>query len=257
MNRTSRPDPYPASPAVTSLDLSPLDLPPFEAVSLDVGGVLVVPDFGLLGHALDRAGVVHDRSAFFAGHYRAMAEVDRHLSDPEAFGDYAHGFIHAVSVPDDQVEAGVVALEAVLASPVWCQRVPGGLDAARRLADAGLRLAVTSNSDGTVTDLLARHELAQVGDGAGIPVEHITDSGVLGTAKPDPAMFLATAAGLGLSPARVCHIGDSGWYDAAGAAAVGMVAVHVDPLGLCPQVDDHAHVTSLADFADRLLATRG
>ena len=87
-----------------------------------------------------------------------------------------------------------------------------------------------------------------------MPVEHITDSGVLGVAKPDPAMFLTTAAGLALTPARICHVGDSGCYDADGAAAVGMAAVHVDPLGLCG--GDHHHVTSLADFADRALARR-
>jgi hypothetical protein len=34
-----------------------------------------------------------------------------------------------------------------------------------------------------------------------------------------------------------------------------MVAVHVDPLALCPA--DHIHVASLADFADRLLGRAG
>ncbi|MFP3901511.1 MAG: HAD family hydrolase [Acidimicrobiia bacterium] len=234
----------------------PLALPPFDAVSLDVGGVLVVPDHGIVANALDRAGVPYDRGRFFEGHYRAMAAVDRCLSEPEHFTDYAHGFVRAVGVPDGHVDAAAAALEPVLASPVWLQRVPGGLAAARRLAAAGLRLAVTSNADGTVADLLARHELAQVGDGEGVPVEHITDSGVLGVGKPDPSMFLATARGLGLPPERICHVGDSHWYDASGALGVGMVAVHVDPLGLCPH-DDHAHAGSLADFADRLLAARG
>ncbi|HEX6237124.1 MAG TPA: HAD family hydrolase [Acidimicrobiales bacterium] len=234
----------------------PLVLPPFEAVSLDVGGVLVVPDHGILASALDRVGVSYDRNRFLEGHYRAMAAVDRCLSEPEHFTDYAHGFVRAVGVPDGNVDAAAAALEPVLASPVWLQRVPGGLAAGRRLAAAGLRLAVTSNADGTVADLLARHELAQVGDGEGVPVEHITDSGVLGVGKPDPAMFLATARGLGLPPERICHVGDSHWYDASGARDVGMVAVHVDPLGLCLH-GDHAHVGSLADFADRLLAARG
>ena len=108
--------------------------------------------------------------------------------------------------------------------------------AAARLAAAGLRLAVTSNSDGTVADMLRRHEILQVGEGPGSQVAHISDSGVIGVHKPDAAMFLATAEGLGLPPDRICHIGDAGGYDADGAAAAGMVAVHVDPLGLCPAV---------------------
>jgi FMN phosphatase YigB (HAD superfamily) len=101
---------------------------------------------------------------------------------------------------------------------------------------------------------MRRQRIVQVGDGRGVPVEHITDSGVLGVAKPHPATFLTTAAGLALPAHRICHVGDSGCNDADGAVAVGMVAVHVDPLGLCR--GDHHHVDSLADFADRALAAR-
>jgi putative hydrolase of the HAD superfamily len=122
------------------------------------------------------------------------------------------------------------------------------MDACRRLLAAGLRLGITSNADGTVEEMLGRHEIVQVGPGPGIPVEHVTDSGILGVHKPDPATFLATAAGMGLPPERVCHIGDSARFDAEGATAVGMVAVHVDPLKWCS--GDHPHVGSLAEFAD-------
>lgn len=229
----------------------PLDRTAIDAVSLDVGGVMVVPDHGMLGHALARAGVRHDRARFGEGHYVAMAEVDRARSRPEEFTDYTHAFLRAVGVPPDQVDAGVAALEPVLVPPVWHQRVPGAVAAAVRLAAGGLRLAVTSNSDGTVAEMLARHEILQVGPGRGLAVEHISDSGLIGVHKPDAAMFLATAEGLGLPVERVCHVGDAGGYDADGAAAAGMKAVHVDPLGLCPA--GHVHVASLADFADRLL----
>jgi putative hydrolase of the HAD superfamily len=228
-----------------------------DAISLDVGGVLLVPDHGMLSHALRLAGVDHDRSQFHEGHYRAMAEVDRRQSRPEEFADYTHGFLRAVGVAPDQVEAGAAALEPVLASPVWCQRVPGAVAAARRLAAAGLRLAVTSNSDGSVAEVMRRHEVAQVGDGPGVRLEHVSDSTVVGVAKPDAAIFLATAAALGLAPERICHVGDAGTFDADGARAVGMLAVHVDPLGLCGRDVDHHHLTSLADLADRLLASPG
>jgi FMN phosphatase YigB (HAD superfamily) len=224
-------------------------LPPFDAVSLDVGGVLIVPDRRAVNRALARAGVLHDPDRFIDGHYRAMAEIDRHRPRPEETGDYTRGFLRAVGTPDAQLAAGAAALAAVLRRPsVWRRRIPGAVAAARRLAAAGLRLAVTSNSDGTVAQRMRRYGVMQVGDGPGVRVEHITDSGVLGVAKPHPAMFLATAEGLGLPPERICHVGDSGCYDADGAAAVGMVAVHVDPFTLCGA--DHHHVESLVDFAD-------
>jgi len=223
-----------------------------DAVSLDVGGVLVVPDHGVLAHHLAAAGVDFDRSVFAEGHYRAMAEVDRCRSVPEVFTDYNTGFAHAVGVPPAQVEDACAVLLRELIPALWSQPLPGARESARRLADAGVRLAVTSNSDGSVADLLARHEIAQVGQGPGVRVDCVTDSGVVGVAKPHRAMFEATTAGLGLPPERICHIGDSATYDADGAAAAGMRAVHVDPLGLCPDAG-HRHVASLAAFVDALL----
>jgi putative hydrolase of the HAD superfamily len=149
--------------------------------------------------------------------------------------------------------AAGAALATILVPTVWHQPLPGATAAARRLRAAGVRLALTSNSDGTVGEMLARHEVTQVGPGPGVEVEHVTDSGVLGQAKPAAAMFLTTAGALGLPPERVCHIGDSRTYDAEGAAAVGMPAVHVDPLGLCAAPGGHHHAASLAAFVDELL----
>lgn len=222
------------------------------AVSLDVGGVVTLPDHGLLAYALRRHGVPHDRDRFVEAHYRGMAEVERARAEPETFGDYATAFLKAAGVPPDQLATGVAALDSVLVPPVWCQPVAGAKEAAQRLRSLGLRLAVTSNSDGGVADLLQRHEIAQVGRGPGIEVEVITDSGVVGVHKPDPKVFQATAEGLGLPPEAICHIGDSGSFDADGATAFGMAAVHVDPLGLCER--PHEHVASLASFAERLTA---
>jgi FMN phosphatase YigB (HAD superfamily) len=223
-----------------------------EAISLDVGGVLVTPDHGIIANALDRRGIPYTRARFTEGHYRAMHEVDRAQSEPETFVDYQRGFLRAVDVPDDYLEGAAALLGELLVAPLWCQRLPGALDAARRLLAAGFRLGITSNADGTIEDMLRRHEIAQVGPGPGVPVETITDSGVLGKHKPDPAMFLTTAAGLGLPPEAFVHIGDSAMFDAEGAENVGMGAVHVDPLGLC--TGDHHHVASLAVFADELIA---
>lgn len=217
------------------------------AVSLDVGGVLVVPDHGILGAALDAAGIVHDRSLFGPAHYRAMAAVDREASDAEDFTDYLWAFVEAIEVPSNRIAEAHDVLDSVLVPQVWCQPVPGSRPALRALADAGVRLAITSNSDGTVADLLRRHEWVQVGDGGpGVPVEVITDSGIVGVGKPDPRMFAATVDALAVAPSQVLHVGDGIRYDVVGAGACGLHAVHFDPFGLCPD-DAHGHVRSLAD----------
>lgn len=221
----------------------------FDAVSLDVGGVLVVPDHGVLAGTLERLGIAHDRARFGVGHYLAMAAMDRATSDAEDFTDYLWGFVAAVGVPFDEQPRAHDELGAVLRTPVWCQPVPGSRAGLARLVTQGVRLAVTSNSDGTVADLLRRHEWLQVGDGPGASAEVITDSGIVGAAKPDPRVFQATVDALGLPAERILHVGDSIHYDVEGAAAGGMQCVHMDPFGVCPATD-HRHVRTLGDVLD-------
>ena len=67
----------------------------FDAVSLDVGGVLVVPDHGALAGVLADVGIAHDRARFGIGHYLAMAAMDRATSDAEDFTDYLWAFVAA------------------------------------------------------------------------------------------------------------------------------------------------------------------
>ncbi len=219
----------------------------FDVVSLDVGGVLVVPDHGALAGVLNRLGAAHDRAAFGPGHYRAMAAMDRAASAPEDFTDYLWGFLEAVDVAEADRPQAHEALEPLLTTPVWCQPVAGSRAGVMALATAGLRLAVTSNSDGTVEDHLRRHEWVQVGPGPGTPVEVVTDSGALGVGKPDPRVFRATIDALGVAPGRILHVGDSVHYDVEGAVAVGMQAVHMDPFSLCERTD-HPHVGSLGQL---------
>jgi FMN phosphatase YigB (HAD superfamily) len=223
----------------------------FDAVSLDVGGVLVVPDHGMLANALHRAEVAFDRGRFGVGHYLAMAAVDEAVSAPEDFTDYLGGFLTAVGVPEADRPRAHACLEPVLSTPVWCQPVPGSRVGVAALAAAGLRLAVTSNSDGTIADHLRRHEWVQVGEGPGVEVEVVTDSGCIGVGKPAPEVYANTVDGLALPPGRILHIGDSVVYDVDGATANGLQSVHMDPFGVCSS-SDHPHVRQLAEVLDLL-----
>ena len=228
---------------------SPPPLGTVEVISLDVGGVLVVPDHAVLAEVLASAGVAHDPSRFEVGHYHAMAEVDRAGSAPETFGDYLHGFLASVGVPVDQRPAGRRALEPVFGAPVWRQPLPWAADGLSALVAAGLRLVVTSNSDGSVGAVLDEIGLAQVGEGPGAPLVGVVDSGELGVAKPDPAVFERTCALAGVDARQILHVGDSVHYDVHGARAVGMVGVHFDPHGLCSD-DGHDHVARLDALVD-------
>ena len=116
----------------------------------------------------------------------------------------------------------------------------------RALADAGLRLAVTSNSDGTVEDHLARHEWVQVGDGPGVPVEVVTDSGVVGVGKPDAAGVPGDHRRPRAAPPSASSTSATASSTTSPAPlAVGMQAVHMDPFGLCD--GDHPHIRDLVE----------
>ncbi len=93
------------------------------------------------------------------------------------------------------------------------------------LAAAGVPVGVISNSDGPYQ----RRKMAASGLDA--LVDTAVFSGDLGVSKPDPRIFLAGAARLGLPPARVVYVGDRWATDTVGALAAGLSAVWLNRLG--------------------------
>jgi putative hydrolase of the HAD superfamily len=95
--------------------------------------------------------------------------------------------------------------------------VPGVL---ARLREGGARLAVVSNWDVSLHDVLERTGLRPLVDAVVISAE-------LGVAKPDPAIFRAALQRLGVAADGALHVGDSLEHDVAGARAAGLDAVLV------------------------------
>jgi putative hydrolase of the HAD superfamily len=87
------------------------------------------------------------------------------------------------------------------------------------LRDRGLRLAVISNFDSRLDDLLLAFEIDHFFDGTYI-------SSRIGVAKPDRRIFLAALKGE--EPRNALHIGDSLREDVEGASTAGMRAVLLD-----------------------------
>ncbi len=223
-------------------------LPEFDAVTLDVGGVFVVPEHRRLAEALVGAGLDVAVEAIWDGHYRAMHGVDADQSPAETFDAYVPAFCHHLGYRDDDLDRAVAAVESLFGpSGLWVEPIPGSREGIRALHDAGIPMAVVSNADGTVADILASGGICQVGPGPHVPVVAIVDSGALGIAKPDPATFAPALEALGTEPGRTLHVGDSVHYDVRGAQAAGMLAAHFDPRRLCP-LDDHPHLTALTDL---------
>jgi putative hydrolase of the HAD superfamily len=223
-------------------------LPGHDALTLDVGGVFLVPDHVRLAAALAGAGLRVDPATFRDGHHLAMHAVDSARSPAETFDTYVAAFCHHVGYRDAEHACAVAALDPLFGpSGLWTQPVEQSASALRALHQAGVPMAVVSNADGTVASLLEAAGICQVGPGPLVPVAAIVDSGAVGVAKPDPAIFAPALEALGTDPARTLHVGDSVHYDIGGARAAGMPAAHFDPQRLC-RLDDHPHVRSLLDL---------
>lgn len=226
-------------------------VPEFDALTLDVGGVFVVPRHEQLEAAFRAAGLAVDPTRFWDGHYLAMHAVDAAQSAPETFATYVPAFCHHVGLRGVDFDRGVASLEPLFGpSGLWSEPLTESVCGIRALHDAGIPMAIVSNADGTVDQILERAGICQIGAGAHVPVAAIVDSGALGVAKPDPATFAPALEALGTEPARTLHVGDSVHYDVAGARAAGMAAVHFDPRRLC-RADDHGHITALTDLLPR------
>jgi len=90
-----------------------------------------------------------------------------------------------------------------------------------RLRARGLRLAVVSNWDPRLPDLLESLGLARSFDA-------IVYSSEVGVEKPDPRIFLSALGRLKVEPAAALHVGDGKVEDAEGAAAAGLHSLHLD-----------------------------
>ena len=240
-----------------TVTVSPRDL---EAVFFDIGGTLVGPNLSLLGAWLRAAGVEcdDDRVALIEPFARRAHAKRREavVGTPAIRGLYLEELIRHVRSdrPDDPalVQSAVDRILATAlaaghaAVPVWNQVLPGVREGLATLRARGLRLAAVSNSDGSAEAVLIATGLREW-------FEAVVDSHHVGFSKPDPRLFDAARAVLGVQARNVAHVGDLYETDILGAHAAGIGAILIDACGfwpeaLCPSVDSfEAAIAILTD----------
>ena len=220
------------------------------AVFLDAGGVIVLPDRDLVAGALAGVGVAIDRSLVPAAHYRAVRRLDARPDPSGAPDAYDRAFCAALGVPDarlpDALRAlGELAERSRSGEVLWSEQAPNALRTIVALRRARTQVLVVTNSDGHAHENLRDAGICQAGAGPGAAVNDVIDSGVVGSAKPDPAIFRAALGRAGVPPELVVHVGDTVCADVVGARAAGITPLHLDPHRAC-RAADHRHVRSLA-----------
>lgn len=224
--------------------------PPRPAVLLlDAGNTVVFLDTSAVAEVARAHGApvsgraLHDARGAATRRYEAFLR-DGHGHE-RGWDVFMSALLRAGGVGDAQVESLLPHLWSAHMELNFWRRVPPGLpEALDRLAAAGTRLGVVSNSEGKIAELLEAVGLAS-------RFEVIVDSGVEGVSKPDPEIFRRALERLGARPADGVYVGDIPDVDVAGARAAGLEAVLCDPFDLYPGYADAARV----DGVTTLIAT--
>jgi putative hydrolase of the HAD superfamily len=235
----------------------PLPWTRIDAVCIDLGGVVYLPDHERMLAALARLGVAAEPAALDRAHYAGVAATTDFTSDHSVWHAYNLAYARVHGVPDEHLDhARVILLEEFERGDVWTREIDGVRDALHALAALGVQLAVVSNADGTVEQQLRDEGIGQVGPGPGVPFAAVLDSRVVGLAKPDPAIFRLALDAMGVAPEHTLHIGDTPAADVEGARAAGIHPVLVDPFDHHPDIAC-VRVRSLAELVTLLSSMRG
>jgi HAD superfamily hydrolase (TIGR01509 family) len=187
-------------------------------VTFDAGLTLIELDLDFLAQRLGERGTAVEVTALVASapaawlHYDALAPTSTH-----PWLDFMSKLLEGAGVQN----------VGPLAEWLWSEQphknlfrrpITPMIDLARDLARRGVTVAVLSNSEGRLQELLTEIGIAE-------PFAAIIDSGRLAFAKPDPRIFAHTLAELGLPNAVPVHIGDSWTADVQAALDVGWRAI--------------------------------
>lgn len=209
--------------------------PPITAVTLDAGNTLLYcdpPPAAIYAHHLSRHGprVSPDEvGPVFAAAWsdlqqRLPAGADRYGARPGSERDWWAAFVREVVRRLDHPAPWQPLLDDLYAAfssaDVW-HSFPETRSVLRQLADRRLRLAVISNWDRRLPEILARLDIDHFFD-------VVTVSSLVGVEKPAPRIFQLTLDRLEVAPGAAVHVGDSPHDDYHGAAAAGLTPVLID-----------------------------
>jgi putative hydrolase of the HAD superfamily len=208
-----------------------------EVILFDAGGTLVLQSAAAISEQL---GFPIDPDRAFEAHYRSMhAYARRRMTGvDDGWAWWQQHYFTSLGVPDPELAGERINNGFGL----WYHPIAGTIQAVAEISKAGIRTAVLSNSDGSVTESLSRAGF----DGL---FEMVLDSHNLGVSKPDPAIFRLALERMSVAPSRTWYVGDSIFHDVGGATTAGLArAILIDPLDLHEHY--HDRVRSVADLAE-------
>ncbi len=215
----------------------------FDAILFDAGGIFLIPDPVVIGTVIREFDGDSSVETLTRAHYAGMAAIDSRVPIGEGMSiekygwdSYREAYARSAGVSEQHVESAVVKLRSLFSPFLWRYPLLESTAALWRLHLKNVPLGVVSNASGQIEMTLAYQCICQVGSGAGVPVLIVSDSHVVGVAKPAAGVFadaIELLAQRGISKDRVAYVGDSLVNDVYGALNAGLVPLLLDPY------DDH------------------
>ncbi len=210
------------------------DLGRVRVVFLDAGHTLLRPDpavelryastaarFGIRGDP----AAIRERFGRLWREGRAEREAGLYRTDAEGTERFWRGFVARVFEPwtggGEAFDRFFEALYEEFTTPAAWRLFDDALPCLESLRGAGLRLAVVSNWDLRLRDLLDRLGVSPLFEATVISAE-------VGFEKPAPQIFARALEAMAALPSETLHVGDSLEDDVAGALGAGLDAAHLD-----------------------------
>src|SRR5271165_375450 len=194
-----------------------------RVVFFDVGNTLLFPNRQKI-----LAPIPGDRHPTLEQWQALERRTKREFDEGTQDGRVDHSFwwifhTHLLRQLGEDTSAREILVENTRKSANWDQILPGTRDTLDRIAQ-NFRIAVISNSDGKIQQVLSRCAIADC-------FESITDSGNVGVEKPGAEIFAAALSAMKARPEESLYVGDMYSVDYVGARNAGMQAVLLDVAG--------------------------
>jgi putative hydrolase of the HAD superfamily len=194
-----------------------------KTIFFDVGNTLLFPNRERIHAPLASRGIMIESTRLLDLECRIKNEFDALMVND---GSHDHSFwamfytqmFADIGLKEDSLRDQLV--RSIRDSSNWDQIRPGTREQLQRIAGQ-YQIAVISNADGRIDEVLKRCEIADC-------FLSITDSGLVGYEKPHPEIFRQALATLEAKPEESLYVGDVYSVDYLGATGAGMQAVLMD-----------------------------
>ena len=197
-----------------------------KVIFFDVGNTLLFPNRDRIHAPLAERGFMPDADLLRDLECRTKNQFDGMVTNN---GNADHSFwwmfysqlLSDIGLKDDAIRDQLVA--SIRNSGNWDLIRPGTAEQLREIGER-YQIAVISNADGKIEDVLRRRGIAHC-------FRTITDSGLVGYEKPHPEIFRHALKSMNAAPEESLYVGDVYSVDYLGATGAGMQALLMDVPG--------------------------